>query len=151
MSHLVMTCHLLLYDCFRSCTQWHRRTFQGSGPKVRPLTNIFAKKTMVWASGSIILIPPLAKGNIAMSHATFALAFPFAWPDQTKFFIKLFIVFTIESDKSAHEGTYHIDARITWFATKILATIVNFLDIHITSFPLIDCRTLLSFSFCGIL
>jgi hypothetical protein len=110
--------------------------------------NIFVKIVVILASKSKILIPPLAKGNIAVSHATFALAFPFAWLDQTKFMIKLFTFFIA---KFEHEATYHTNAMITWFATKILVTSDNFLDIHTTKFPFIDYKTLLSFSFCGIL
>jgi hypothetical protein len=113
----------------------YKITFQGFDLKVKSFTNIFVKVTIVWSSRSRILIPPLTKGNIALSHVTFAFAFPFAWLDQTKFLIKFFTFFTTKSDKFTHEATYHTYARIIWFATEILAANDNFLDIIQLVFP----------------
>ncbi len=78
-----------------------------------------ARRASDWALGSMIPRPPWTAGSVSVSHFTLACAGA-SLPPQMKFLMTLLIYAIIRRLGFQHAAKYHIEARRTWLATRIL-------------------------------
>lgn len=107
-------------------------SFHGSPPGASPLISSLAKRASDWALGSVIPRPPWAAGNVSVSHFTLARAGA-SLPPQMKFLMTPLICVIIRGLGFQHAAKYHIEAKRTWLATKILPARDNRLWLQVMS------------------
>ncbi len=93
--------------------------FQGSPPGASPLISSLARRASDWALGSMIPSPPWVVGSVSVSHLTLARAGA-SLPPHMKFLITPLICVVIRGLGFQHVTIYHMEARRTQLATKIL-------------------------------
>ncbi len=112
-----------------------RSSFQRSPPGVRPLMRSFANKASDWVFGSIIPRPPWEVRRTNVSHLTFVLALV-AFSLHIKFFTTPRTWLHILGFEFQDVAKYHMEARSTWFATRILPASERQQVLQLISFPL---------------
>ncbi len=112
-----------------------RSSFQGSPPGARPLMRSFANKASDWVCESIIPRPPWEVGRTSISHLTFALALV-VFPLHIKFLTTPHTWLHILGFGFQDAARYHMEARSTWFATRILTASKRRQVLQLISFPL---------------
>ncbi len=88
-------------------------------PGANPLTKSFASKASDWDLGSVTPSPPCAIGSASVSHLTLARVGA-SLPPQIKFLMSPLTWLLILGSGFQQATRYHIEARRTWFATRIL-------------------------------
>ncbi len=107
-------------------------SFHGSPPGASPLTNSLARRASDWVLGSMIPRPPWVVGSVNVSHFTLARVGA-SLPPQMKFLTTPLICVVIRGLGFQHATMYHIEAKRTWLATKILPARDNWLWLQLMS------------------
>ncbi len=94
-------------------------SFHGSPLGVSPLIRSLASKAFDWDLGSVTPSPPWVKGSASVSHLTFAQVGT-SLPPQMKFLMRPLTWLLILGSEFQQVARYQVDARRTWFATRIL-------------------------------
>jgi len=95
----------------------------------------FANKASDWVFGSIIPRPPWEVGRTNVSHLTFALALV-AFPLHIKFITTPRTWLHILGYRFQDAAKYYMEARSTWFTTRILPASARRQVFQLISFPL---------------
>jgi hypothetical protein len=94
-------------------------SFHGSLPRASPLTSNLANRAFDYVFGSMIPRPLWVVKSANVSHLTLACASA-SLPPQMKFLTTPLTWAHIRGMGFQHAARYHIEARRTWFPTRIL-------------------------------